>query len=97
MLKEKNLPNAKEINKLSRESQGAYEALVNNIIIGIKKITKEGRYEYTHYKKIPLVFTNKLKKWLNDLGYEVIFRKDKETDTYFNISIKWHYPFKNKN
>ena len=98
MLKEQDLPNAKEIYKKSKESYGAYEVEVNNIIIGIKETTEKGRFEYVHSSKIPMSFSSMLTRWLNDLGYKVEFRnidrtKDKDSlgrdIKLVRLFIKW--------
>lgn len=99
MLKEKDLPNVQEIHKMSKESKGAYESAVNNIIIGIKEITETGRYEYTYWNKLPKSFSSRLTKWLNGLGYKVEFRKFEKTGDknslgwdieLMEVLIKWY-------
>tara|TARA_R110000772_G_scaffold268686_1_gene397425 strand:+ start:489 stop:788 length:300 start_codon:yes stop_codon:yes gene_type:complete len=99
MLKEKDLPSAQEINKMSKESDGAYESAVNNIIIGIKETTETGHYEYTYWQKLPKSFSSRLTKWLNGLGYEVGFRSfEKNGDKnslgwdieLMKVFIRWH-------
>jgi len=99
MLGEKDLPNVKEIRKMSRESEGSYKTAVNNIIIGIKEATEKGRYEYTYRTKLPKTFSARFKKWLNGLGYKVEFRNfEKSGDKnslgwdieLMEVFIEWH-------
>jgi hypothetical protein len=74
MLKEEDLPSVKETHKMSKESEGAYESAVNNIIIGIIKTTETGIFEYTYWDKLPVSFYGRLTQWLEGSGYEVEFR-----------------------
>jgi predicted transcriptional regulator len=99
MLKEKDLPSVQEIRKMSKESDGAYETAVNNIIIGIKETTETGRYEYIYWNKLPKSFSTRLSKWLTGLGYEVQFRDfEKSGDKnslgwdieLMEVFIRWH-------
>ena len=98
-LKEEDLPSVQEIRKMSKESEGAYESAVNNIIIGIKEATETGRYEYTYSIKLPKCFSVRLTKWLEGSGYTVEFRKfemseDKNSLGWgielMEVFIKWH-------
>ena len=84
---------------MSKESEGAYESAVNNIIIGIKETTETGRYEYTYWNKLPKYFSTRLTKWLNGLGYKVEFRDFEKTGDknslgwgieLMEVFIKWH-------
>lgn len=75
MLREEDLPSAKEIHRMTIESNSAYESTVNNMIIDIKNATKTGICECHYPYKVPKAFSDRLKKWLNGLGYEVQFSK----------------------
>lgn len=99
MLKEKDLPNAQEVYKMSKESDGAFQSAVNNIIIGIKETTETGRYEYTYWNKLPKSFSKRLYKWLTELGYKVEFRDAQKSGDknslgwnieLVEVFIKWH-------
>ena len=99
MLKEKDLPSAEGVHKMSKESDGAYASAVNNIIIGIKETTETGCYEYTYWNKLPKSFSTRLTEWLSGLGYKVEFRSygksgDKNSlgrdIELMEVSMNWH-------
>ena len=98
MLNEKDLPHVEVVQRMTKESDGAYNAIVNNIIVGIKEATSKGSYEFTYPIKVPVVFKYRLNEWLKNSGYTVKLRAHEKTEDrnslgwrkeVMEVSISW--------